>query len=230
MQRPHRPYVPPPPPRRARANRRTDAEAVQLHFDPAKLTYAALLEFFFRMHDPTTLNRQGPDSGTQYRSAIFTHSAAQEKTAADVKARAAAQWWAGSVSTVINPAGRWYDTEEYHQTYLDKSKRAAHPAARVDADRARRSGRLRVPGTLRAAVPAAGGGVASGAAAEGLRCSGSFCLGLGFCEGFRPVFNRSFPRAMRAFYQHNEWHFIIFDGATWRVPSNPRLHAGRAHA
>lgn len=75
------------------------------------------------MHDPTTLNQQGPDRGTQYRSGIFYHSAEQEQTARDVTRRAGEQWWGGAdrVVTEILPAGRWWDAEEYHQLYLTKN-------------------------------------------------------------------------------------------------------------
>lgn len=73
------------------------------------------------MHDPTTANSQGPDVGTQYRSAIFTHGAEQEKIAREVSAQASAQWWKGGVVTDIVPAGQWWDAETYHQLYLDKN-------------------------------------------------------------------------------------------------------------
>lgn len=73
------------------------------------------------MHDPTTANSQGPDVGTQYRSAIFTHGADQEKVAREVSAKASEQWWKGGVVTDIVPAGQWWDAETYHQLYLDKN-------------------------------------------------------------------------------------------------------------
>lgn len=76
---------------------------------------------FYRMHDPTTDNRQGPDVGTQYRSAIFYHNAEQEKEARDVTERVIKQWWTGGVATQILPAGQWWDAEEYHQLYLDNN-------------------------------------------------------------------------------------------------------------
>jgi peptide-methionine (S)-S-oxide reductase len=97
------------------------AEATQLIFDPEKVSYSALLEFFYRMHDPTTKDRQGPDAGSQYRSAIFFHDAEQERIARDVTARVNEQWWAGKVATEIAPAGEWWDAEAYHQKYLDKN-------------------------------------------------------------------------------------------------------------
>ena len=97
------------------------AEAIQVVFDPARLSYEALLDYFFRMHDPTTLNRQHNDAGTQYRSAIFYASEAQKQTAERVKAR-----WAKSgkfnrpITTEITAATKFYPAEEYHQKYLVK--------------------------------------------------------------------------------------------------------------
>lgn len=98
------------------------AEAVQIRFDPSKTTFEALLRFFFRMHDPTTLNRQGNDVGTSYRSAIFFHSEAQRQTAERVKAEVNASGkWPRPVVTEITPAGAWWKAEEYHQDYLIKN-------------------------------------------------------------------------------------------------------------
>jgi len=90
-----------------------------VHFDPSKLSYRQLLEFFYKMHDPTTSNRQGPDAGSQYRSAIFYHDAEQERIAKDVTARVSKEWWKGKVVTEVLPAGEWWDAEAYHQKYLD---------------------------------------------------------------------------------------------------------------
>jgi peptide methionine sulfoxide reductase msrA/msrB len=99
------------------------AEAVRVLFDPARLSYADLLErWFFRMHDPTTLNRQGNDVGTQYRSAIFATSPAQKKTAEEVKARVdKSRKWPRPVVTAIVDAGAFTRAEEYHQKYLVKN-------------------------------------------------------------------------------------------------------------
>ncbi|KAJ5601904.1 methionine sulfoxide reductase A [Penicillium lagena] len=97
------------------------AEALQVTYDPSLVSYRQLLEFFFRMHDPTTMNRQGPDVGTQYRSAIFTHGDEQQKTAEGVAEKVAAQWFKQPLSTQIVPAGPWWDAEEYHQLYLNKN-------------------------------------------------------------------------------------------------------------
>lgn len=97
------------------------AEVVRVTFDPAQVSYEQLLDAFWTMHDPTQVNRQGPDSGTQYRTAIFTHSPEQEVIAK--KARAAME--AGGkfkrpVATEISPAGTFYKAEDYHQKYLEK--------------------------------------------------------------------------------------------------------------
>lgn len=97
------------------------AEATQLIYDPTKITYTQLLEFFYKMHDPTTKNQQGPDRGSQYRSGIFYHSPEQEAIARDVTAKVNAQWWGGKVITEILPAKQWWDAEDYHQLYLDRN-------------------------------------------------------------------------------------------------------------
>ncbi|KAJ2983543.1 hypothetical protein NQ176_g612 [Zarea fungicola] len=97
------------------------AEAAQIIFDPKQVSYRQLLEFFYKFHDPTTLNAQGPDTGPQYRSAIYYHDAEQEKTAREVTAQANAQWWKNKIVTEIAPAGKWWSAEEYHQEYLDKN-------------------------------------------------------------------------------------------------------------
>jgi peptide methionine sulfoxide reductase msrA/msrB len=98
------------------------AEAVRIVFDPDTLSYEDLLGWFFRMHDPTTLNRQGNDIGTSYRSAIFTLSEAQRQTAEKVKARVNASGkWKNPIVTLITPASEFYRAEEYHQDYLQKN-------------------------------------------------------------------------------------------------------------
>jgi len=99
------------------------AEAVRIVFDPAKLSYADLLEhWFFRMHDPTTKNRQGNDVGSQYRSAIFATSPAQRATAEAVKKKVGASGkWKAPIVTEITNAGPFTLAEEYHQDYLQKS-------------------------------------------------------------------------------------------------------------
>jgi peptide methionine sulfoxide reductase msrA/msrB len=98
------------------------AEAVQILFDPARLSYEELLGYFFRMHDPTTLNRQHNDVGTQYRSAIFYHSEEQRQTAEKVKARVNASGkWKRPIVTEITKAGKFWPAEDYHQDYLQKN-------------------------------------------------------------------------------------------------------------
>lgn len=98
------------------------AEAVKITFDPAVISYEEILRFFFRMHDPTQLNRQMNDVGTQYRSAIFVHSEEQRATADRVKAEVDASGkWPRPLVTAIVPATAWYDAEEYHQDYLRKN-------------------------------------------------------------------------------------------------------------
>ncbi|HET7585659.1 MAG TPA: peptide-methionine (S)-S-oxide reductase MsrA [Gemmatimonadaceae bacterium] len=94
------------------------AEVVQITFDPDVISYRDLLDVFFTIHDPTTLNRQGADVGTQYRSAIFYHSPEQERTARDVIAGLeAAHLWDRPIVTQIEPAGAFYAAEEDHQDY-----------------------------------------------------------------------------------------------------------------
>lgn len=98
------------------------AESVQVEFDNAKLSYADLLGFFFRMHDPTTVNQQGNDKGTQYRSVIFYHSPEQKKTAEEViKKIEAAKKWDRPIVTQVIPATKFFAAEEYHQDYLQKN-------------------------------------------------------------------------------------------------------------
>ena len=97
------------------------AEAIQVVFDPARLSYEALLDYFFRMHDPTTLNQQHNDIGTQYRSAIFYASEEQKEAAERVKARwAKSGKFDGPITTEITAATTFYPAEDYHQKYLVK--------------------------------------------------------------------------------------------------------------
>ncbi|KAJ5774303.1 Peptide methionine sulfoxide reductase MsrA [Penicillium paradoxum] len=97
------------------------AEALQMTFDPSIVTFRQLLEFFYRMHDPTTENRQGPDVGTQYRSAIFTHGEEQQRIAEEISEKVSKEWYKKSVATKVVPAGQWYTAEEYHQLYLQNN-------------------------------------------------------------------------------------------------------------
>ena len=102
------------------------AEAVEIVFDPTRVTYEALLEAFWSAHDPTTPNRQGPDVGEQYRSAIFTHGPAQAAAArASMDAQTRARRFARPIVTRIEPAGVFYPAEEYHQRYLEKQGKAS---------------------------------------------------------------------------------------------------------
>ncbi len=98
------------------------AEAIEVDFDPAQVSYRELLAIFFQSHDPTTLNRQGPDFGTQYRSAIFFHDAEQEAAARDAKASLEkAGIFKRPIVTQIVPATPFYRAEEYHQKYFAKN-------------------------------------------------------------------------------------------------------------
>ena len=102
------------------------AEVVHLEYDPAKVSYDGLLETFWGCHDPTTLNRQGPDVGSQYRSAIFTHTPEQEAAARASRERAdAAGRFRRPIVTAIEPASTFWRAEEYHQRYLEKRGEAA---------------------------------------------------------------------------------------------------------
>ncbi len=98
------------------------AEVVQVQFDPSQVAYERLLEIFWEVHDPTTLNRQGPDAGTQYRSAVFYHDEAQREAAAGLKARLQASGrFRRPVVTEITPASTFWRAEEYHQKYIQKN-------------------------------------------------------------------------------------------------------------
>ena len=97
------------------------AEVVQVTYDPAKVSFEKLLEVFWTMHDPTQVNRQGPDFGSQYRTAIFFHTPEQEATAKKVKAELNASGkFKRPIATEISAAGPFYRAEEYHQKYLEK--------------------------------------------------------------------------------------------------------------
>ncbi len=97
------------------------AETVEIEYDPAKVTYEQLLDVFWENHDPTTLNRQGPDVGEQYRSAIYFHSPEQETAAiASKENREKSGQYKRPIVTEITPASTFYRAEEYHQRYLEK--------------------------------------------------------------------------------------------------------------
>jgi peptide-methionine (S)-S-oxide reductase len=96
-------------------------EVVQMEYDPAKVSYEDLLKVFWESHDPTTLNRQGPDAGTQYRSVIFYHSAEQKETAEGARQRLQESGrFKKTIVTAIEPAAEFYRAEEYHQQYFAK--------------------------------------------------------------------------------------------------------------
>ena len=102
-------------------NHGTHAEGIEILFDPAKISFRTLLEFFFQIHDPTTLNRQGNDLGMSYRSAIYYMSEAQKAVAEDTIADVnASGLWPGKVVTEIEPAGDFWEAEPEHQDYLKR--------------------------------------------------------------------------------------------------------------
>jgi peptide-methionine (S)-S-oxide reductase len=95
------------------------AEVIQIQFDPQEISFRQLLEVFFTIHDPTTLNRQGADVGSQYRSAIFFHSPEQKETAEKVlREMEAAQVWSDPIVTEISPLSQFFPAEDYHQEYF----------------------------------------------------------------------------------------------------------------
>ncbi len=96
------------------------AEVVQVDYDPETIAYEQLLDAFFAMHDPTQVDRQGPDVGRQYRSVIFVHDAAQEAQA-KAKVAALASAFSRPIATQVQPAGAFWRAEEYHQRYLEKN-------------------------------------------------------------------------------------------------------------
>ena len=100
------------------------AEAVEVVFNPAEVTYEHLLDAFWEMHDPTTMNRQGPDVGSQYRSAVFFHTPEQEQAALESKAQTAGKF-SRPIVTEITAASEFYRAEEYHQKYFQKNGGAA---------------------------------------------------------------------------------------------------------
>ncbi len=97
------------------------AEVVQVEYDPAQICYEDLLDLFWKVHDPTTSNRQGPDIGTQYRSAVFFHTPEQQAAAETSKTRLEASGrYPGPIVTEITPASEYYVAEDYHQQYFEK--------------------------------------------------------------------------------------------------------------
>ncbi|SRR5260221_5890382 len=102
------------------------AESIQITFDPQVISYSKLLDVFFALHDPTTLNRQGADVGTQYRSVIFYHDEAQQKIAQEKKAKIP------KAVTEIVPATKFYEAEDYHRGYYDKNHNATYCRLVID--------------------------------------------------------------------------------------------------
>ena len=108
------------------------AEAVEIYYDPAVTTYEEILDVFFKTHDPTTLNRQGADSGTQYRSAIFFHDEAEKQLAtAYIEKLNAKGEFNAPIVTKLEPASEFYPAEEYHQDYFRKNPNASYCQAVV---------------------------------------------------------------------------------------------------
>lgn len=127
------------------------AEVVQVAFDPAQVSYRELLEVFFTIHDPTTLNRQGADQGTQYRSAIFTHSPGQAQTAREViRDLEAEAVWDDPIVTQVEPLTQFYPAEDYHDAYYRRNARQPYCqvviAPKVAKFRQKYLSKLRQPG------------------------------------------------------------------------------------
>jgi len=103
------------------------AESVQVRFNPSKLSYREILEIFFSVHDPTTLNRQGADMGTQYRSAIFYHNDQQKRVAEElIRKLSKANLWSEPIVTQVIPLDKFYPAEEYHQEYFSRHPEQAY--------------------------------------------------------------------------------------------------------
>ena len=103
------------------------AEVIQITFNPETISYRDLLQVFFTLHDPTTLNRQGADVGTQYRSAVFYHDEAQRKVAEDtIQEVDASKIWKKPIVTEVAPFKAFYKAEDYHQEYFQKNKNSGY--------------------------------------------------------------------------------------------------------
>lgn len=99
------------------------AEVIEVTFDPALVSYSDLLDVFWSIHDPTSLNRQGPDVGEQYRSVIFYHDDEQRRLAVESRRKLEESGrFSGRIVTAIEPAGAFYEAEDYHQQYLEKNR------------------------------------------------------------------------------------------------------------
>ena len=102
------------------------AEVVQISFEPEVISYKELLEIYFYIHDPTQMNRQGPDVGDEYRSAIFYHNDKQKKIAEEVKTKFAPTLWDGEIVTQIVKAGKFWPAEDYNQDFYRKNQNAGY--------------------------------------------------------------------------------------------------------
>jgi peptide-methionine (S)-S-oxide reductase len=130
------------------------AEVIQVTFDPSSISYRELLEFFFAFHDPTTLNRQGHDSGTQYRSAIFFHSPEQERTAREVIAELTrTKSFDDPIVTEVTPLAAFFPAEDYHQGYYLQNQEQPYCRATITPKmaklRAKYAARLKSGATAR---------------------------------------------------------------------------------
>jgi len=108
------------------------AEVIQIHFNPEIISFENLLKVFFTTHDPTTLNRQGADAGTQYRSVIFYHDEAQRKTAESTSAKFASSLWSDPIVTQIKPTTVFYEAEAYHQNYYKNNPNQGYCRVIID--------------------------------------------------------------------------------------------------
>lgn len=109
------------------------AEVIQVEFDPHVLSYRKLLEVFFKMHDPTSVNRQGPDTGTAYRSVVFVHSDEQKKTAEALIAELnASGMYSKKIVTDVVPATQFYKAEDYHENYYNSNRGSGYCLAVID--------------------------------------------------------------------------------------------------
>ncbi|MBI3255701.1 MAG: peptide-methionine (S)-S-oxide reductase MsrA [Candidatus Andersenbacteria bacterium] len=109
------------------------AEVIQVEFDPTVLSYKQLLEVFFKLHDPTTVNRQGPDTGTQYRSVIFAHSEQQKKTAEDLITELDASGeYKKKIVTEVASFEKFYKAENYHENYYNSNRGSGYCLAVID--------------------------------------------------------------------------------------------------
>ena len=158
-------------------NHHGHAEAIEIVFDPDKISYRDLLEFFFQIHDPTTRNRQGNDIGTSYRSAIFYLSDEQKRVAEDTIADVdASGLWPGKVVTEVTPAGPFWEAEPEHQDYLERypdGYTCHFVRAGLEAPAPRGAGQA-VTGPVHEAVSPAGEAASLIAAANAIRAGAPF--------------------------------------------------------